>query len=205
MLDTTAVLSASVVCLAGVMSPGPNFVAVTHRAISSSRSEAVAMVLGIAMVNTLWAAMALFGLSFLVTSLPWLFWSIKLMGAAYLVWFGIQLLKRSAHPPKPRELLASPSSFPSALRDGIATNLANPKSMAFYASVFSGAVPADPSTETLLAMMVMVGVLAVLWYGSVALVLSADRMAHLYRQGKSGVERTCGLFLILLGAGQGLL
>ena len=68
MLDTTAVLSASVVCLAGVMSPGPNFVAVTHRAISSSRSEAVAMVLGIAMVNTLWAAMALFGLGLLVTS-----------------------------------------------------------------------------------------------------------------------------------------
>jgi len=27
----------------------------------------------------------------------------------------------------------------------------------------------------------------------------------LYRQGKSGVERTCGLFLILLGARQGLL
>ncbi|MBN8451190.1 MAG: LysE family translocator [Candidatus Accumulibacter sp.] len=205
MLDTTAVLSASVVCLAGVMSPGPNFVAVTHRAISSSRYEAVAMVLGIAMVNTLWAAMALFGLSLLVTSLPWLFWSIKLMGAAYLVWFGIQLLKRSGHPLKSRELLASASSLPSALRDGIATNLANPKSMAFYASVFSGAVPADPSMETLLAMVVMVGVLAVLWYGSVALVLSADRMANLYRQGKSVVERTCGLFLILLGALQGLL
>ena len=205
MLDTTAVLSASVVCLAGVMSPGPNFVAVTHRAISSSRSEAVAMVLGIAMVNTLWAAMALFGLSLLVTSLPWLFWSIKLMGAAYLVWFGIQLLKRSGHPLKSRELLAPASSLPSALRDGIATNLANPKSMAFYASVFSGAVPADPSMETLLAMVVMVGVLAVLWYGSVALVLSADRMANLYRQGKSVVERTCGLFLILLGALQGLL
>ena len=77
--------------------------------------------------------------------------------------------------------------------------------MAFYASVFSGAVPADPSMETLLAMVVMVGVLAVLWYGSVALVLSADRMANLYRQGKSVVERTCGLFLILLGALQGLL
>jgi threonine/homoserine/homoserine lactone efflux protein len=157
------------------------------------------------MVNTLWAAMALFGLSLLVTSLPWLFWSIKLMGAAYLVWFGFQLLKRSGQPLKPRELLASASSFPSALRDGIATNLANPKSMAFYASVFSGAVPANASMETLLAMVVMVGVISVLWYGIVALVLSADRMANFYRQGKTVVERTCGLFLILLGGRQGLL
>ena len=205
MLDITAVLSAAAVCLAGVMSPGPNFVAVTHRAISSSRYEAVAMVFGIAMVNALWAAMALFGLSLLVTTLPWLFWLIKLMGAAYLVWFGVQLLKRSDQPLQPRELFASVSSFPSALRDGIATNLANPKSMAFYASVFSGAVPADASMETLLAMVMMVCVIAVLWYGCVALVLSADRMAILYRKGKAVVERTCGLFLILLGGRQGLL
>jgi threonine efflux protein len=205
MLDTTAVLSAAVVCLAGVMSPGPNFVAVTHRAISSSRVEAVAMVFGIAMVNTIWAGMALFGLNLLVTSLPWIFWAIKLMGAAYLVWFGIQLLKRSGQPLKARNGLAAASSVSSALRDGIATNLANPKSMAFYASVFSGAVPAYASVETLLAMVAMVGFLAVLWYGSVALVLSADRMADLYRQGKKIVERTCGLFLILLGGRQWLL
>jgi threonine efflux protein len=205
MLDTTAVLSAAVVCLAGVMSPGPNFVAVTHRAISSSRFEAVVMVFGIAMINSLWAAMALFGLGLLVITLPWLFWSIKLMGAAYLVWFGFQLLKRSGQPLKPREASSLVSSFPSALRDGIATNLANPKSMAFYASVFSGAVPAHASMQTLLAMVVMVGVISSLWYGSVALVLSADRMANLYREGKTVVERTCGLFLILLGGRQGLL
>jgi threonine efflux protein len=205
MLDTTAVLSAAIVCLAGVMSPGPNFVAVTHRAISSSRVEAVALVLGIAMVNTLWAIMALFGLNLLVNSLPWLFLSIKLMGAAYLVWFGSQLLIRSGQPLKARKGLPSAPSFPAALRDGITTNLANPKSMAFYASVFSGAVPADASMETLLTMVLMVGVLAVLWYGSVALVLSADRMAALYRQGKKMIERTCGLFLIVLGGRQGLL
>jgi threonine/homoserine/homoserine lactone efflux protein len=205
MLDTTAVFSAAVVCLAGVMSPGPNFVAVTHRAISTSRVEAVAVVFGVSMVNSLWAAMAMFGLNLLVTSLPWLLWSIKLMGAAYLVWFGVQLLRQSGQPLKTRSGLAAASSFPFALRDGIATNLANPKSMAFYASVFSGAVPADASMDTLLAMVVMVGVLSVLWYGSVALVLSADRMADLYRQGKKVVERTCGLFLILLGGRQGLL
>jgi len=205
MLDTTAVLSAAAVCLAGVMSPGPNFVAVTHRAISSSRVEAIAMVFGISTVNTLWAVIALFGLNLLVTSLPYVFWSIKLMGAAYLVWFGIQLLKRSGQPLKARDGLTPASCFPSALRDGIATNLANPKSMAFYASVFSGTVPADASSETLVAMVAMVGVLAVLWYGGVALLLSADRMADWYRRGKKTVERICGLFLILLGGRQGLL
>lgn len=205
MLDTSAVFSATVVCLAGVMSPGPNFVAISHRAVSSSRLEALAMVLGIAMINALWAAMALFGLSLLVITVPWLFWSIKLMGAAYLVWFGVQLLKRSDQPLAPKEASDLVSSFTSALRDGIATNLANPKSMAFYASVFSGAVPADASIQTLISMVAMVGVISTLWYGGVALALSADRMASLYRQSKTVVERSCGVFLILLGGRQGLL
>jgi threonine/homoserine/homoserine lactone efflux protein len=205
MLDTTAIFSAAAVCLAGVMSPGPNFVAVSHRAISSSRAEALAMVFGIAMVNTLWATLALFGLSVLIATLPWLAWSIKVLGATYLVWFGIQLLRRSGQPLRPRELAASGTTFRSALRDGIVTNLANPKSMAFYASVFSGAVPANASAETLLAMVAMVGVIAILWYGGVALALSAERMAELYRRGKKIIERTCGLFLILLGGRQALL
>jgi threonine efflux protein len=206
MLDSSVVLSAAIVCVAGVMSPGPNFVAVTHRAISSSRSAAIAMVCGIVMVNMLWATMALFGLSLLISSVPWLYWSIKIMGAGYLIWFGIQLLRRSRKPlPTNRAIATTRATFESALRDGIVTNLANPKSMAFYASVFSGAVPAGASAETLQVMVAMVGTISTLWYGSVALTMSAKRMADLYRNGKLIIERTCGMFLILLGGRQCLL
>jgi threonine/homoserine/homoserine lactone efflux protein len=77
--------------------------------------------------------------------------------------------------------------------------------MAFYASVFSGAVPAGASAETLQVMVAMVGTISTLWYGSVALTMSAKRMADLYRNGKLIIERTCGMFLILLGGRQGLL
>ncbi|MEG0922989.1 MAG: LysE family translocator [Comamonas sp.] len=205
MFDLSAVLSVAVVCIAGVMSPGPNFVAVTHRAISSSRPEAFAMVFGIAIVNMLWATAAVLGVGLLLTSLPWMFWVIKLMGACYLIWFGVKLFKRSAQPIETGMTLETRTTFRSALRDGVTTNLANPKSMAFYASMFSGAVPAQASTQTLMALVAMVGAIAIVWYGSVALVLSVNRMADLYRRGKSVIERTCGLVLILLGFRQGLL
>lgn len=205
MLDFSTVMSVAVVCVAGVMSPGPNFVAVTHRAVSSSRFEAIAMVFGIALVNMLWATAAVFGVGLLVASLPWMFWVIKLMGAGYLIWFGVQLLKRSAKPLRTGNTSRTRTTFSAALRDGITTNLANPKSMAFYASMFSGSVPAQASTETLMVLVALVGTIAVIWYGSVALVLSVNRMANLYRRGKSAIERTCGLILILLGCRQGLL
>lgn len=205
MLDFSTLMSVAVVCVAGVMSPGPNFVAVTHRAVSSSRFEAIAMVFGIALVNMLWATAAVFGVGLLIASLPWMFWAIKLMGAGYLIWFGIQLLKRSAKPLGIGNTSETRTTFSAALRDGITTNLANPKSMAFYASMFSGTVPVQTSTETLMVLVAMVGAIAVIWYGCVAFVLSVKRMANLYRRGKSAIERTCGLILILLGCRQGLL
>ena len=163
------------------------------------------MVLGIALVNMLWAAAAVFGVGLLITSMPWMFWAIKLMGAGYLVWFGFQLLKQSAKPLRTADLSKTGATFSTALRDGITTNLVNPKSMAFYASIFSGTVPAQASTQMLVILVVMVGLIAVIWYGSVALVLSVSRVANLYRRGKAAIERTCGLILILLGCRQGLL
>lgn len=204
MIDIAAVLTASVVCVAGVMSPGPNFVAVTHRAVTSPRAEALALVVGIVCVNVLWASAALFGLGVLFSLFPWLFWSVKSLGAAYLVWFGFQLLHRSGVPLPAKAALATHSTRVRAFRDGIVTNLSNPKSMVFYASVFSAAVPAGASSGTLAAMVAMVAIIAVLWYGGVAFVLSGERAANFYRKGRPAIERTCGVILIAFGLRQAI-
>jgi threonine/homoserine/homoserine lactone efflux protein len=56
MLDRTAVLTVFRVYLAGVVIPGPDFVAVVHKAVAGTRSEALALVAGIVVVNLLWRA-----------------------------------------------------------------------------------------------------------------------------------------------------
>ena len=202
MIDIAAVLTASVVCVAGVMSPGPNFVAVTHRAVTSPRAESMALVGGIVCVNALWATCALFGLGVLFSLFPWLFWSVKLLGAAYLVWFGVQLFRRSGMPLPSKTALPLHSTCARAFRDGIVTNLSNPKSMVFYASVFSAAVPGGASPGTLTVMVLMVAFIALLWYGGVAFVLSSEGAAKIYRKAKPAIERTCGAFLIAFGLRQ---
>jgi threonine efflux protein len=195
MLDATAVFSAAIVCLAGVMSPGPNFVAVTHRAASTSRHEALSMVAGIALVNLLWAAISVFGIGLIITTVPVLLSFVQILGATYLIWFGIKLIRRSSQPNVATGNSKQPS-LQSALRDGIATNLANPNSMMFYASVFAGAIPATANLQTMLFLVVMVGVIGILWYGSVAMVFSSARVADLYRHGKRLIEISCGLLLM---------
>jgi threonine/homoserine/homoserine lactone efflux protein len=46
-IDTAAVLAVAAIYALGVIIPGPNFVAVTHTAVSASRIEALALVAGI--------------------------------------------------------------------------------------------------------------------------------------------------------------
>lgn len=196
MPETAVLLTAATVCLAGVMSPGPNFVAVSHRAVSTTRHEALSMVAGITLVNLLWAAIAVFGVGLLLASVPSLLGALKLCGAVYLVGFGLRLIRRSATPLADQGGADAPRSLRSALRDGLATNFANPNSMAFYASVFAGVVPAHASTQTLWLLVALVGVIGAFWYGSVAVVFSSGRVVSLYRRGKTLIERACGLFLI---------
>ena len=196
MPETAILLSAATVCLAGVMSPGPNFVAVSHRAVSTTRHEALSMVAGITLVNLLWAAIAVFGIGLLLAGAPALLSALKLFGAAYLVWFGLGLMRRSGAQLADLAGTTRPQSFRSALRDGLATNFANPNSMAFYASVFAGVVPANASTQTLWLLVALVGVIGAFWYGSVAVVFSSGQVVNFYRRGKTLIERACGLFLI---------
>ena len=47
MIDMQAVLAVFTVYIVGVVIPGPNFVAVAHKAVSARRSEAFALVAGI--------------------------------------------------------------------------------------------------------------------------------------------------------------
>ena len=204
MIDQSAVATVFSVYAAGVVIPGPNFVAVVHKAASGRRSDALALVAGIVAVNLFWATCAIFGIGMVFAIFPWLAAVVRLAGAAYLIWFGLRLIVSAGasnitvpHP------LQSPL-FSAAFLQGVATNIGNPKSIAFYAAVFSSAAPAHVSTSTFFAMLATVGVTATCRYGAVALVLSHAKIATAYRRVKSWIDCLCGGLIIALGIRQAL-
>lgn len=70
MIDGSAVLTVFLVYLAGVVIPGPNFVAVVHKAVAATRSEALALVAGIVLINLFWSTCAIAGLGVVFAALP---------------------------------------------------------------------------------------------------------------------------------------
>lgn len=202
MIDGSAVLTVFLVYLAGVVIPGPNFVAVVHKAVAATRSEALALVAGIVVVNLFWSTCAIAGLGIVFAALPWAALVVKVSGAAYLMWFGLRLLVNAG-----RRVIgplndAVPGSCRQSFTQGVITNIGNPKSMAFYAAVFSAAAPAHLSPGTFLSMLAVVVVVSMAWYGMVAIALSQPKIASVYQGRKKAIDRLCGGLILSLGIRQ---
>ena len=202
MVDSSAVFAVFSVYIAGVVIPGPNFVAVAHKAASSTRSEALAVVAGIVLVSLFWATCAILGIGIVFAAFPWMALVVKIAGAAYLMWFGCRLIVKA----RAGELSTAAGEVTGGLRkafvQGFATNITNPKSVAFFAAIFASATPSHVSSVTFAAMLAMVAVVATTWYGFVALVLSHGGIAANYRRYRAWVDRVCGGLIVALGIRQ---
>jgi threonine efflux protein len=199
--DAAAVLAVALIHLAGVMSPGPNFIAVVHRAVTGTRAEALMLVLGIATVAIFYALASMLGVGLLLALFPGLALALKVFGALYLIWFGLRLWRHAdAVVVTGAAAAGTRGGLLRAWRDGMLTNLANVKSIAFFTSVFAAAIPPQLSPLTMAAMVAAVFCNALLWYGAVALLLSTPRASAAYRRARRWIDRVCGVLLMLFAA-----
>src|SRR5689334_2648501 len=85
------IVGATLIWLAAVVSPGPNFLVVSRLALARSRRLAIGATFGIALGSLIYAALTMFGLSALILRFAWLGDTLRIVGGAYLVWLGIQV------------------------------------------------------------------------------------------------------------------
>ena len=132
-------LTIAVVHLVALLSPGPDFFFVSQTAVSRSRKQALFGVLGITLGITLWSALALLGLQLVLHRLAWLQQLIAVAGGLYLAWMGARMLRGAfAHASVVHgEAMAAPGGELATMRAGLLTNLANPKVVVYFGSVFS--------------------------------------------------------------------
>lgn len=201
MLDLHAIAVVFSVYVVGVIVPGPNFVAVAHKAASTNTADALAMVGGIVVVNLFWATCSILGVGIVFATFPWIALAVKIAGAAYLIWFGGRLIAKAGGVGTARVDEGGPTVWQS-FRAGVATNIANPKSMAFFAAVFAAAAPAHVNAPTFFGMLGTVAVVASSWYALVAILFATPRVASRYRHWKKSIDRVCGSVILALGIRQ---
>ncbi|HEY4274953.1 MAG TPA: LysE family transporter [Rhizomicrobium sp.] len=193
----------SLLLLTGVLalsmiSPGPNFAIVTATAINISRRAGLIAGLGLAAASATWTLLTLAGLGFVIAQVAWLYTALRLVGALYLIYLGARMLwqARKPAPPQSAEIIAGDRAM---FRKAYFVSLTNPKSAAFYGSVFAVALPLHAPLWFSAAVFAIATVLSALWYCGVALLLSTAAVRRRFVSVKRALDATIGAILVVLG------
>ncbi|MBV8045396.1 threonine export protein RhtC [Pluralibacter sp.] len=187
-------MTVALVHIIALMSPGPDFFFVSQTAVSRSRKEAMMGVLGITAGVMVWAGVALLGLHLIIEKMAWLHNIIMLGGGLYLCWMGYQMLrgalkKNEAPGDAPKvELAKSGKSF----LKGLLTNLANPKAIIYFGSVFSLFVGDDVGTAQRWGIFLLIIVETFAWFTIVASLFALPTMRRGYQRMAKWIDGVAG-------------
>ena len=132
-----------------IVTPGPDTAITIRNTLLGGRMGGIMTALGIACGQTIWALATSAGIVALLIASEPLFLAVKYAGAAYLIYLGIQAV-REAIWPSTADHAAAALSAPGrclrplpAFRQGVVSDLGNPKMAVFFASLLPQFVPAD--------------------------------------------------------------
>lgn len=193
-------LTVAVIWAIAAITPGPNFFFIVRCALTGSRRTAMAAASGVVTGTLCWGLAGWLGVSALFIAAPMAYVALKIAGSLYLVWLGLRLLWKLRHPRIGEEPgAAGASSLVLAWRFGLMTNLANPKTAIFVASLFSATLPSENSWgEGLLIIAVMIAISGA-WYGAVASTLGGVGMFRSYRRFRRWIDAVAGAVFVGFG------
>lgn len=144
------ILGFVLVALTAYILPGPDFIITTrHAAISAAAGRAAGFGAQVGLAVHMMVAVA--GLSALLAHSPVALSTVKLLGAAYLIWMGassfldsLRAGDRDACSAGPAEAERQPEHG-RAFREGLITNLLNPGALLFFVSILPQFIGSDGS------------------------------------------------------------
>jgi RhtB (resistance to homoserine/threonine) family protein len=186
-----------------IVVPGPDTALVTKNAVLHGRRAALGTALGVNAGLAVWTVACALGVASIIEASDVAFTALKLVGAAYLIWLGVQALRaaRRGGSHATHERGAQPTcTARGAFRQGLLSDLANPKIAAFFTSVlpqFAGS-----GHSVLVPFLVLGGLfvlMTVLWLQAYAFV--AVKASELLRRPRvtAALDRLSGVILIGFG------
>lgn len=183
-----------------IVTPGQDMILVMSRSIAHGAAAGVATAAGVSVGLIGHSLLAALGLGAVLRTSEWLFVVLKLTGAAYLVYLGVQLLRtRQQH-------LSLPTGAPRPLArlffDGALSNVSNPKIAIFYFAFLPQFVAPGASHPTLAVLMLGLLFAALTFIVKGPVGLAAGRLSGWLRRRPEALTwlyRASGAVLIGLG------
>lgn len=187
------------------ITPGPNTLLVIRYCLTAPRKVAIFAALGTITGTLCWGIAGWLGINALFQAAPFAYLALKIAGGLYLIWLGIRVFLDARKARRVADLMPAKTDVPlkAAYRMGLATNLANPKSALFVASLFAVTMPAGtPFIYGVAAIAVMLAVSS-LYHICLIGLITHPRVAAGYLKAKRRID--LGVAAVFVGFGTKLL
>ncbi len=199
LLFDTQVIAFTFVAAALALTPGADTMLVIKNTLHSGRQAGWATTLGILSGTLFHALVSALGISVIIAQSEFMFQLIKVAGAAYLVWLGIQTLGSIRHAAD-SVIDQQRKRLRNSFNEGLITNLLNPKVAIFYIAFLPQFIsPGDPVLAKSILLACIHNVMSLLWLGGLALALGSGRNWIQRRPVRNWLSAMSGSILIGLG------
>ena len=186
--------------------PGTNDMLVVRNVLRGGRRDGMVTAFGICAGLFVHATLSACGVSMLLMHSATAFQLVKLAGAGYLVWLGVQSLRSAVRPPSPPDsveaVIPTGGITPQqCLLEGFLSNVLNPKAAVFYLAFLPQFIgPTEPVLTKSLLLASIHYVEAILWFGLLSILLDHLRRFILQSAVRRWLDGLCGAMLVGFGA-----
>ena len=182
-----------------VVTPGVDMALVTKNALVHGRRQALATAFGVNAGIAAWTVAAALGVAAVVQASAAAFAVLKLAGAIYLVYLGVRALRSARRRGRAETpAAAAPLRTAGAFRQGLVSNLLNPKIAVFFTSLLPQFV-GHGTLPALLALGALFNAMGILWLTGYALLAARGRVFLQRPRVQAGLDYLSGVVLVGLG------
>jgi threonine/homoserine/homoserine lactone efflux protein len=192
-------LSLALVCLMGAVSPGPSVLVVVNQTLNGSRLNGVVTAISHGLMVGVWALVTVLGISQLLLHIPFLQIVLSIFAVIYLLYLA-QGAWRGGKMQISTQCTQSTKSLASAVSDGAAIALFNPKLALFFLALFTPFVDAERGFSEQYLLVLTPWATDTLWYLVVAMLLSRPASLAWLEQRQRVINRVLALALVLIAA-----
>ncbi|MCL6238624.1 MULTISPECIES: LysE family transporter [Acinetobacter] len=184
------------------LSPGPDVLLIAKSAASTTRANTLKIIAGISVGIVVWVVLTLLGFTVLVEQFPWIQQVLMAVGGFFLAkmgWAmfsgGLKSLNQTANLEDGQAL--SQQNTENYFLLGLFTNLANPKTLIYFSSVFSLALSSSASSNLKAQLAVIIPIQTFIVFSLFMMIMSLPKIKVLYQRSGSYIDVVSGaLFLI---------
>jgi len=194
-MDIESLLWMSFICAMGAISPGPSLVVVLRNTISGGRTRGVMTAIGHGIGFSIYAFVAVMGLSSVLLANEQIFYLLQSAGALFLIWLAFSMITR-------KNSVSSEKYEQSAYKgflEGFMIAFLNPKILVFLVAIFSQFINSDIADYGRFIMAIIAGIIDTIWYVLVAVALADTKFIDSLGVNVVFIDRFTGTILFILG------